>query len=688
MKGVRRVSGPHKASDSSPESRRLSTAKTTPSLRLGKRRSATSSHRAQEHATITVSAPSAAQIPVIVEEFAFDLLEHPSGHIDGTRKALDRLRRRLHASAAVVWTFGSARAERVLHLSDASDPGGRESVPLADLTVAIDRLRHNAILRRQAGEVSGVEELVPSGIDSFVVIATRRGPTIEGVLVVGWAAPVIPYDDSIGASLNLAAALLTRMLAPAQPARAPGRASELVDSMTARVAAIDRMGTIVAVNAAWADATRPWGIMEAPAVGQSANYLEALRRAAGAGYERAAAAAEGIEAVCQGRAEKFVQAFPDDTRAGARHVLVTATPLRGAHAGALIVHDDLTVDVVRALAETIAGTQAQTLADSLPLPVAILGVDGRLRFGNQAWRDAAHAVDDPGSWLDAVHPDDRAEVASALATAAAQRARLEVELRLQSTDRSYRWWLLTAAPHEGADGVVDRFVAACADASRRRGAERAVRQVAGKLLTAQEEERARIARDLHDDLGQQAALLGARLDTALHSIRSPRRLQHAIEDSRTILADLAAALHNLSYRLHPAKLKLLGLEQTLDSLCREIARETQVEIGFTRCETPAQIGDDSALCIYRVTQEAVQNAIKHSGARRIDVELVATAAELTLRVADQGGGFDPLSPQSAGLGLLTMRERVELAGGRLWIDAAPGRGTTIEAVIPNGRSGR
>jgi signal transduction histidine kinase len=138
----------------------------------------------------------------------------------------------------------------------------------------------------------------------------------------------------------------------------------------------------------------------------------------------------------------------------------------------------------------------------------------------------------------------------------------------------------------------------------------------------------------------------------------------------------------VSHRLHPAKLKLLGLLPTLDALCRDVSKESSVQVGFHAGPMPPGVGETTALCLFRVAQEALQNAVKHSHARRVDVHLASTPSHLILRVTDDGDGFDPLASRSAGIGLVTMRERVELAGGRLRIDSAPARGTTVEVTIP------
>ena len=204
-----------------------------------------------------------------------------------------------------------------------------------------------------------------------------------------------------------------------------------------------------------------------------------------------------------------------------------------------------------------------------------------------------------------------------------------------------------------------------------------------KLAAIHESERSRLARELHDDLGQQITLLLLKLDmTTQDRHASPTRLLVTLSETRDALRRLASTIHDLSHELYPGRLRLLGLEQTLGALCREVSTAGHARVSFHSDGLPPEVSEAAALSIFRVAQESVQNAIKHSEARTIDVRLTATPSQLTLRVADDGNGFDAMAPQPTCIGLLTMRERVELLGGRLIVTTAPGCGTAIEAILP------
>ena len=202
-----------------------------------------------------------------------------------------------------------------------------------------------------------------------------------------------------------------------------------------------------------------------------------------------------------------------------------------------------------------------------------------------------------------------------------------------------------------------------------------ISDLGGRLLQAQEDERARIARELHDDLGQQIALVVADLQRAADLGEQFARA--ALSRAHT----LAKGVHDLSHRLHPAKLRLLGLPAALKSLQHEMARPG-VEIAVTHEDVPNLLPEDVTLCLYRVVQEALQNALKHSGAREIFVHLRGGDAALTVSVIDDGAGFDVNMEFGRGLGLISMNERLEAIGGTLRIRSAPGQGTHLKIRVP------
>ncbi len=223
-----------------------------------------------------------------------------------------------------------------------------------------------------------------------------------------------------------------------------------------------------------------------------------------------------------------------------------------------------------------------------------------------------------------------------------------------------------------------------------RQSQRELRGLTGRLLQAHETESRRIARELHDDLNQNLALLSVEMDLlGQKPPESPARLRGRMQELSARVKHLSSSVHALSYRLHPSKLEQLGLVAAVSDLCKELNQIHGLPIEFTHDPLPAVIPQDTALCLYRIAQEALRNVIKHSGARHAAVKLSGSADAICLRIVDDGVGFDPaLVEATAGLGLVSMRERVRLVGGEIAIDSRPSGGTRIDVRVPLGPSGQ
>ena len=206
-----------------------------------------------------------------------------------------------------------------------------------------------------------------------------------------------------------------------------------------------------------------------------------------------------------------------------------------------------------------------------------------------------------------------------------------------------------------------------------------IRHLGSRLLKAQEGERARIARELHDDVNQQLALLTMDLEMLGEADRGEAQRLAAEALART--QEIARSVHGLSHSLHPAKLRLIGLVPALQALRTELA-QSGTSIVFTHDRVPAPLSADLTLCLFRVVQEALQNAIKYSKAREVSVSLAGTPNGLVLSIVDDGVGFNVDRVWGTGLGLVSMKERLEAVGGSLDIHSRPGAGTRVEATAP------
>jgi signal transduction histidine kinase len=214
--------------------------------------------------------------------------------------------------------------------------------------------------------------------------------------------------------------------------------------------------------------------------------------------------------------------------------------------------------------------------------------------------------------------------------------------------------------------------------------EEALVAMSGLLIAAQEEERVRIARDLHDDLSQRMALLSIGLEQfeqGMPDLSSDARQQ--IQGVSELASEVSSTLHDLTHQLHPFRLDSLGLVSSVGGLCRELSNQHNLRVQFVHSDIPRQIPKDVTLCLFRIVQEALRNVIKHSGAAEAKVELIGRGDNIELGIFDCGTGFNVEAVRGkGGLGLISMRERLRLVGGHFSIDSEPDRGTRIRVRIP------
>jgi two-component system sensor histidine kinase UhpB len=211
-----------------------------------------------------------------------------------------------------------------------------------------------------------------------------------------------------------------------------------------------------------------------------------------------------------------------------------------------------------------------------------------------------------------------------------------------------------------------------------------VRDLAGKLINAQEDERRRIALELHDDISQRMALLSIRLDDVDREL--PAGVTKAHDDLAGLkrqTEEVARAVHDLSHQLHSSILQNLGLSDGLRGLCRTVAQQHRVVVDLD-VDGVAGLPDDVSLCLYRVAQEALNNAVRHGRAKQVWVQLRQDGGLTRLEIEDAGTGFNPAAARSNGLGLVSMQERLRMVGGTLTLTSSAGHGTVIEAVVGQG----
>ncbi len=324
------------------------------------------------------------------------------------------------------------------------------------------------------------------------------------------------------------------------------------------------------------------------------------------------------------------------------------------------------------------------MADTTPALIWMCDKEGTVTYLNDrridfTGRDLATGFDD--TWSKFIHPDDVQSVQTANKRALEKQQGYSKEYRLRRRDGAYRWMLDIAAPRVNEDGSFAGFVGSAADITDQKLAHEALEKIGGKLIEAQEEERSRIARELHDDICQRLALLSMELEQATRGSNSGRSPK--LEEIRRHCAEIAGDVQALSHKLHSSKLEYLGLAAAIRSFCREFSQQHDVNVEFADENVPNFLPRDISLSLFRVTQEALQNALKHSGIRQFSVVLRSSEKEIQLEVGDRGAGFDVEGAKlDRGLGLVSMQERAHLVHGTFTIESSENGGTRILVRVP------
>ena len=327
------------------------------------------------------------------------------------------------------------------------------------------------------------------------------------------------------------------------------------------------------------------------------------------------------------------------------------------------------------------------VANTAPVMIWMSGTDKLCTYVNQPWLEFTGRpleAELGNGWAEGVHPEDFSRCMDTYTQAFDRREPFQMEYRLRRHDGEYRWLSDIGVPRFNPDHSFAGYIGSATDVTERKLAEESLADVGRKLIEAHEEERTWIARELHDDVNQRMALLAIELDRWNQQLPpSAVEFHDHIHHASQRLSDIATDIQALSHRLHSSKLEYLGLVAAAKSFCKELSEQQKVEIDFSHTAIPRSVPKEISLCLFRVLQETLQNAVKHSGVRHFKVELRGTEGEIQLTVSDLGVGFDPQDAiHRRGLGLISMRERMQLVSGEISIKSQPGSGTTIHARVP------
>ena len=451
-----------------------------------------------------------------------------------------------------------------------------------------------------------------------------------------------------------------------------------LSSLDTNAALLDKQGNIVAVNDAWTRFGCENGAL-VPSITVGVNYLDVCRKAADC--PDAGPMLDGLLSVLTGASPIFRLEYRCDAPEISRWFLLTVTSWHSPEGGALVSHMDIseyklsaelqrrTLESVRAIVWT---------ADVPTFRTTFLSgqVEEILGLPMDAW------LNDRDLWKRHIHPDDRDWVLSYSSKAVEEGRNYDLDYRMVAAD-GHTVWLHQVVNIVHQPGRLTYLVGISMDITELHLTQEELRALSGRLLIAQDEERARIARELHDSISQSLALLKIRLNTLQGKNRTLDDLRIQLQETEDMCDVVCDEVRTLSHRLHSPRLDSLGLAKAVQSLCEEMGAQQSVQVEVTIKDIPARLPSELSLCLFRVLQEALLNAVKHSGVRLFQVGLHSTSSEINLSIHDSGVGFDVTEAiRGSGLGLVSMRERLHLLGGSLSIQSSLGQGTTIGACVP------
>ena len=286
------------------------------------------------------------------------------------------------------------------------------------------------------------------------------------------------------------------------------------------------------------------------------------------------------------------------------------------------------------------------------------------------------------AFYEALHPDDVNRVRRVWRSQLQRGLPYQLEYRTKGSDGNIRWVNAHGSGYYAKDGSPLRMVGVHVDVTEHKMVERERLQLSGRLINAQEQERARLARELHDDFCQRVALVCLEMDSLAHVTDNPLACKR-LSELKEVVQAMGEDLHALSHRLHSSKLEILGLAASVRSFCAEYAERERILVHFSHEHLPTSIPPDTAQALYRIVQEALRNVTKHSHALSAQVTLTANPEGISLAVTDNGVGFEPSSNLLAdGIGLQSMKERAHMVGGSLEVKSCPMQGTQIAVTVP------
>ena len=640
------------------------------------------------------------EFETIVSDLSSRFINLPSAEVDGEiQNALRRVCEFLDLDLAVLWQWSAVSPHgfvptHVYHAQEGArrtEPMREEELPwyvkqvLAGRTVAVpslDDLPADAAVDRETCRLLGVKS-------NLTIPLSVGGEPPVGALGFNTLRAERDWPDALVKRLQLVAQVFANALARKRADQALQESQERL-SLAADSAAAGLWTLEYSTGVFWATARARAIFGYSPDEVITMERFEASvhpddRDLVRGAIERSARAGEAVNV-------EYRIVLPDNR--SVRWIASRARPRAGS-TGEPERLMGISIDITaRKQAEEAHRTSEDRLAAGVDLAgLAFYEVDfgERTVFVDDRFRDVCGIPPEPLEgletlefWIEHLHPDDRGRVMD-------QREqlhdgiveRLIIDYRYLHPTQGEKWLHHVArVTRRDAAGRTIRSFGVVRDITQLKRVEDELRDLSRRLIRAHEEERALLARELHDDVTQRLALLAIEVGRA--ELAAPEGSHtEAMRSVREGLVGLSEDIHSLAYQLHPSVLEELGLAEALRAECERLVRQGQVDVSLELDPLPAVVGRDAALCLFRVAQGALNNVTRHAGGRAASVTLRQMDGGLLLAVRDDGVGFDPASPGTGGsLGLASMRERVRLVNGTLDIESAPGRGTAIIAWVP------
>lgn len=444
------------------------------------------------------------------------------------------------------------------------------------------------------------------------------------------------------------------------------------------IAALDKDGTITYVNPAWTRFAKENG-GTASRVGPGLNYFRVCGGSKAAPEVRHIL--DGIRAVISGSAPHFHAEYACPSPTQNRWFALSVNPLPQPERGVVVCHTDITElrqtrDDYALILDSACAILWHATLPGFHTTFTSRQAQNILGFPVEAW------VNNPSLWIDRIHPEDRDRVIAFTTKATEEKRSHDYEYRMIAAD-GRTVWLHNIVNVFVENGRATQVFGVSVDISDRKQAEELKSLTTRKLVLAQEKERRRISRELHDDINQRLALMSIDLEKLLEKQdHLPSDVRNGLISLRERAMELSSDIESLSHQLHSSKLEYVGLLKAIESFCREFGQKHGLKINFRQENISNMPSQEISLCLFRVLQEALSNAAKYSGVDTVQVELAQRSGQMHLKIYDSGRGFDLQEARIAvGLGLTSMQERVRLVNGSIRIQSQPLAGTTIDVVV-------